>query len=70
VNYGEHRVDGQGRFDFYIGPADETNLYVYDRTGEPAATMRLLRADEVNDHMVIKLEAGGLEMDPSLRAIP
>jgi len=70
VMYGEHPVDEEGKFSFYILPTDETNLYVYDKGVDPTSTIRQIRKEEISDHMQIKLDPSNLEMDPSLRAIP
>jgi hypothetical protein len=69
AHYGEHPVDAQGQFSFYISPTDENYLYVYDRTN-PEATMRQMQRSEISDHMQVKLDASNIEMDPTLRGLP
>jgi hypothetical protein len=53
--YGTYRVDDQGRFDFYIGPTDYTNVFLYDGAADPELTMRRLYESEMSDHMVLHL---------------
>lgn len=67
VQYGTFPVDANGHFDFSISPTDEDNLYVYDKTN-PDATMRLLRRDELSDHMQLRLDSDMPDMDPAFKA--
>ena len=69
AHYGEHPVDASGQFSFYISPTDENYLYVYDRSN-PGGTMRQLQKEEMSDHMVIKMDASNIDMDPTLRGLP
>jgi hypothetical protein len=70
VAYGEHPVDENGRFDFYIGPADENNLYVYDRAKGATETLQQVPMDQINDHMVVKMVQTNSDVDPSLKVVP
>jgi len=70
ASYGEHSVDENGRFSFYIGPADESNLYVYDRARGATETLQQVPMDQINDHMVVKMVQTYSDVDPSLKIIP
>ncbi len=69
AHYGEHPVDAQGQFNFYISPTDENYLYVYDRSN-PGGTMRQVQKGEMSDHMQMRLDASNIDMDPTLRGLP
>ncbi len=69
ANYGIHKVDAAGRFDFYIGPTDETNLFVYDGAGQPAASIRQVPSDEVGGNMRIKMVPVIPDADPAINAV-
>ena len=53
--YGTHHVDGDGTFDFYIGPTDYNEIFLYDGSADPELTMHRLTPTELNDHMVMRL---------------
>jgi len=50
-----HRVDQNGAFDFYIGPTDESNIYLYDGASSPELTMRRVEPFEQSQKMVLHL---------------
>jgi hypothetical protein len=50
-----HHSDRNGRFDFYIGPTDETALYVWTGQGDPTIAPRHVDRTEISDHMIIHL---------------
>ena len=50
-----HRVDQNGRFDFYIGPTDDNNVYLYDGATSPELTMRRVEPFEQGEKMVLHL---------------
>ena len=50
-----YHADSAGRFDFYIAPMDETNLYVWDHQGDPSVSVRHIERLEISDHMTIHL---------------
>jgi hypothetical protein len=53
--YGTHSVDTEGRFDFYIGPTDLDNIFIYDGAADPTLTMHRLEPTQLSDHMVLRL---------------
>jgi hypothetical protein len=50
-----HRVDANGQFDFFIGPTDDNNLYLYDGSANPDLSLRRVAPFEMNDHMTLYL---------------
>jgi len=56
-----HRADSAGRFDFFISPLDETNLYVWDGRGDPTIAVRRIDRLEISDHMVLHISDVGTE---------
>jgi hypothetical protein len=65
ANYGTHTVDAKGHFDFYIGPADDTNLFLYDGAGDPKLTIRQVDREEINGHMHLRMTPIVPDMDPA-----
>ncbi len=63
--YDQHKVDDHGRFDFYIGPTDEENLYIYDGASRPEMTMRRIQSYELGEKMELHLRPA-LQASPSL----
>jgi hypothetical protein len=57
--FDSHRVDAFGRFDFYLGPTDENNLYVYDGRSSPELTMRRIETYEISENMKLHLRPAG-----------
>ena len=55
--FDSHRVDQNGAFDFYIGPTDDNNLYLYDGATAPELTMRRVEPFEQGEKMVLHLRA-------------
>jgi hypothetical protein len=53
--YGTYHVDDQGRFDFFIGPTDYNEIFLYDAAADPELTMHRLDQSQLNDHMVLHL---------------
>ncbi len=56
--FATHDVDSHGRFDFYIGPTDDSDVYIYDTVGGPDDAMHLDRT-EISDKMTIRMRAAG-----------
>ena len=50
-----HHVDDDGQFDFYLGPTDDNNLYLYDGSASPELTLQRVAAFEMSDHMTLHL---------------
>jgi hypothetical protein len=50
-----HRVDDNGEFDFYLGPTDDNNLYLYDGSALPALTLRRIGKFEMGENMKLYL---------------
>lgn len=69
ANYGTHSVDAAGRFDFNIGPTDETNLFLYDGAGEPAATIRQISPEQISTHMHIRMTPVMPGVDPAINQV-
>jgi len=61
--YEQHRADNRGRFDFYILPIDETNLYLYDGAADPRLTLRRIDRSEMSTHMHLDLPAANPNID-------
>jgi len=53
--FDSHRVSPNGTFDFYIGPTDENNLFLYDGSASPDLTMRRVTPFEQSDKMTLHL---------------
>ena len=58
--YATHHVDENGNFDFYIGPTDQDNVFLYDGAGDPELTMHRLDPIQLSDHMVLRLRRAGM----------
>ena len=50
-----HHVDDNGQFDFYVGPTDEHNIYLYDSSAPAELSLRRIAPFEMNDHMTLHL---------------
>ncbi len=61
-----HHVDANGEFDFYIGPADDNNVYLYDGSASPDLTLRRVAPYEMSDHMTLYLRRAS----PGTPALP
>ena len=57
--YGKTRVNDKGEFDFFIGPTDYNQIFLYDGAGDPEMTMRRLDENQLSDHMVLHLRRAG-----------
>ncbi len=69
ANYGTHRVDGSGRFDFYISPTDETNLFLYDGAGAPGETIRQIERSQIGGNMRIRMTPIIPDADPAMNQV-
>jgi hypothetical protein len=65
ANYGTHSADANGHFDFYIGPVDETNLFLYDGSADPKLSIRQVDPDQISGHMKLRMVPIIQGMDPS-----
>jgi hypothetical protein len=61
-----HHVDDTGEFDFYIGPTDDNNLYLYDGSANPALTLRRIAPFELGENMKLYLRRAA----PGTPALP
>ena len=66
--FASHDVDSHGRFDFYIGPTDDNDVYVYDTTGSVEDAIRLDRT-EISDKMKIRMRPAPREQ-PGMPEMP
>jgi hypothetical protein len=53
--YGQHSVDRNGEFDFYVGPTDDNIIYLFDGSAPPEMTMRRLAPYELGEKMQLHL---------------
>jgi hypothetical protein len=58
--YGTYHVDENGNFDFYIGPTDHDNVFVYDNAANPEITMHRIDPNQLSDHMVLRMRRAGV----------
>jgi len=63
--YDQHKVDDHGRFDFYVGPTDEENLYIFDGASRPEMTMRRIQSYEISEKMELHLRSA-IPANPAL----
>lgn len=56
--FAKYHVDQNGRFDFYIGPGDEADVYVYDGANDPDLSMRQIEPRELNEKMTLHIRVG------------
>lgn len=57
--FARHKVDKEGKFNFYISPTDEDFLFVWDGKGDPLLDVRKIDRNEISDHMTIVLPLRG-----------
>jgi hypothetical protein len=65
ASYGTHHVDANGHFDFFIGPADDTNLFLYDGAGDPKLSIRQVDREDISGHMHLRMVPIVPDMDPA-----
>jgi hypothetical protein len=53
--FDSHHVDQNGAFDFYIGPTDANNVYLYDGSASPELTARRIEPFEQSEKMKLHL---------------
>jgi hypothetical protein len=53
--FDSHRVSDKGEFDFFIGPTDEHNVYIYDGSAPAELSLRRVAPFEMSDHMTLHI---------------
>ena len=53
--YDQHHVDAHGAFDFYVGPTDENNIYLFDSAGNTELTLRHVDSYEISQNMKLHI---------------
>ena len=55
VIYNQHRVNGDGEFDFKIALLDTTNIWVFDSAAAPSLTMLRVPEEQLGTKMKVRL---------------